>query len=106
MEHEVARSPLLRVEKLPTAVVVPFLDCLKEIRGDSLKKMSDTLSEHVFDILSHTIMEPIYNLETMDHNTLVHGFDNTNVLEMACKVDPVVAMDILLLNSSNNTTGT
>ena len=66
------------------------------MRGPSLRAMSDTLSEHIFDILNYQDTGWVYNLETVDQATLARAGSDVPLLALACQVGPGYAGDMAI----------
>nr|WOZ30796.1 McfJ [Coleophoma empetri] len=71
------------VEKLPSDVLRIFLDYLKEKRGAFLHKMSQALSNDLYDILTRRNVTQKYKLEQTDENSLGDFlYDSDELLEL------------------------
>jgi hypothetical protein len=58
------------VERLSAAHFTLFLDVVQELRGDFLRKVGDSLSSHIRDILYSKDLSHTHVFEKMDRNHL------------------------------------
>jgi hypothetical protein len=59
-----------RVERLPSGLFSVLLDVLAEQRGDFLAKVSDSISQHIREILHGKDLRLRYTFESIDKQSL------------------------------------